>query len=220
MTDEPLALLGTTQSDPSDNGHLDDSDGKRISVYVFSSEPNIPAEDRPLENPEAHCPWCDDRLPACPSQELLDMMAVVRSRSLARPSRHNPNGLYVSFPAMASVCYLHAEELDRERNPSMYGPPPCRWPSAIDWKVFIGRAFSLGDKLQSIVDDIDERWQDSFSSRKSLRSFQEEPKQFLVHPRTESYFWKAITNDILVHGRKYPEIPDGTLVILSRARPG
>ena len=125
-----------------------------------------------------------------------------------------------TFRILCIIIVGGAEELDRERNPSMYGPPPCRWPSAIDWKVFIGRAFSLGDKLQSIVDDIDERWQDSFSSRKSLRSFQEEPQQLLVHPRTESYFWKTITNDILVHGRKYPELPDGTLVILSRARPG
>ena len=103
---------------------------------------------------------------------------------------------------------------------ALHGPPPLGWPGLIDWKIVLDRAFLLKADLQQIVDDIDEAWQESFSSQRRIISLHEDPDKLRHRPRQESYFWKAITNDIRLHGRGYVGTMDGVKRIAARSRPG
>lgn len=122
--------------------------------------------------------------------------------------------------AMSAVCYLHEKELDRELDPLAYDPGPGGWPENIDWKTLPHRVVSLMDRLRHIVDDIDEEWQTSSPSKRVVRSLEEDSDLLQIRPRTESYFWKAITNDIIVHGSRYIKDLDGQTEIYKRTKPG
>lgn len=148
------------------------------------------------------------------------MINSARLVSVPQPTTVNPLGLQASVAVITSVCYLHTQELRREMYASLYGAPPFGWPALIDWKIVLERGLSFKHDLQQIVYDVDKRWQESPPLQQNLNSFHEDSDQLRRHPRMESYFWKSVTNDILVHGHGYVDTMDGYMEIARRASPG
>ena len=173
----------------------------------------------PLADPSTHCPWCDDPLPTNPSPKLLTLISDARKLSKPQPTKCNPFALYSPVATFTSVCHLHERELDREIHPDSYDPITRGWPQIIDWKMIPHRVLLLREYLQGIIDDIDQQWTYP-SSCKLTRSLDEDPKQLRLHPRTESYFWKAITNDIIRFGHHHVWGIDGQTATFERTQPG
>ena len=121
---------------------------------------------------------------------------------------------------MSAVCYLHEKELDRELDPLAYDPALGGWPEIINWETIPHRVVSMRDDLQRIVDDTDHEWQGPSPSKRSVKALEEDSDLLAISPRTESYFWKAITNDIIVHGLRYIRDLDGQTEIYKRTKPG
>ena len=147
-------------------------------------------------------------------------MAEARKISTQQPTKWNPLSLSCPVAAMSAICHLHEKELDRELDPLAYDPAPGGWPEVIDWKGLPHRVVGMKDCLWHIIDDIDYEWQMSSSSKLDVRSLEEDPNILAICPRTESYFWKAITNDIIMHGRRYIRDLDGQTEIYKRTKPG
>ena len=105
-------------------------------------------------------------------------------------------------------------------NAHMYDPPPENWPAFIDWKALPVRTMAFQTYLRRIIDDVDKEWSKPSLSKRSVRRLKESPDRLMRHPRTESFFWKAVTNEIIAHGYKHFEGPQGQLNCLDRARPG
>ena len=117
------------------------------------------------------------------------------------------------------MCDLHERELDREIHPEAYDPIPRGWPQVIEWEKIPDRVLSVKDYLQGIIDDVDQRWACP-SSCQLTRPLDEDPEQLILHPRTQSYFWKAMTNDIITLGHKYVWGIDGQTTTFERTQPG
>ena len=169
--------------------------------------------------PSAICPWCDDPLPTNTSPKLLGLINDSRELSHPRPTRWNPFALYSPVATFTAVCHQHEQELDREIHPDAYDPTPAGWPEIINWKTIPDRVLSFRDYLQSIIDDVDRRWMYP-SSCQLTTPLDEDLDQLLLHPRTHSYFWKAMTNDIILFGHKYVWGIDGQTATFERTQPG
>ena len=122
--------------------------------------------------------------------------------------------------AVSAVCHRHEQELDQELDPLAYDPAPGGWPESIDWNAIPRRVVAMKDYLQRIADDVDEEWQKPLLSKRPVRSLEEDCASLLTRPRTESFFWKAITNEIIVHGFRYVKDLDGQTEIYKRTKPG
>lgn len=194
--------------------------GMVTKCVPFSIASNLSIDAEPPVPPETLCPWCDDPLPTYPSLELRAQINQARHLSVSQPTLENPLARSLSIAALTSVCHLHERELERELNPDMYDPPPEGFPAFIDWSTLPERTISLQDHLRRIIDDVDEQWRKPSARQRSVRRLREYPDQLMLHPRTESYFWKAITNDIIVHGLQYFETMSGQMNALNRTRPG
>ena len=122
--------------------------------------------------------------------------------------------------AISAVCHRHEQELDQELDPLAYNPALRGWPEIIDWKAIPHRVVSMKDVLQRIADDVDEEWQSPPLARRHVKSLEENPALLTTRPRTESFFWKAITNDIVKNGLRYVKDLDGQTEIYKRTKPG
>ena len=147
-------------------------------------------------------------------------MEKAREVSVPLPTKWIPFSLKCSLSVMSAVCYLHEKELDRELDPLAYDPALGGWPESIDWKKIPHRVIRMQECLQRIVEDIDHEWQTSSPSKRTVRPLEEDLDLLAIHPRTESYFWKGITNDIIVHGLRYIKDLDGQTEIYKRTKPG
>ena len=165
------------------------------------------------------CPWCDGPLPTNPSPKLLNLISEARSRSHPLPTKWNPFALSSPVASFTAVCQQHEKEVDQETHPEAYDPIPGCWPHSIDWKTIPDRVRSFMDYLQRIIYDVDTQWADPCSCQLT-RPLEEDPEQLIIHPRTHSYFWKAITNDIIHFGHKYVWGIDGQTTTFERTQPG
>lgn len=147
-------------------------------------------------------------------------MDHARNLSAPQPTKWNPFSLKAPLSVISDVCHRHEQERDRELDPLAYDPAPGGWPESIDWKAIPHRVASLTDYIQRIVDDIDNEWQRPLLSKRAVKSLDENRDLLAIHPRTESYFWKAITNDVIVHGSRYIHDLDGQTEIYKRTKPG
>lgn len=154
-----------------------------------------------------------------PSPELLGLIGDARERSQPQPTRWNPFALSSSVATFTAVCQQHEKEVDRETHPDMYDPIPGNWPQVIDWKAIPDRVRSFKDYLQRIIYDVDNHWIYP-SSCQLARPLNEDPEQLALHPRIHSYFWKAMTNDIILFGQRYVWGIDGQTTTFARTQPG
>ena len=122
--------------------------------------------------------------------------------------------------AFAAVCYQHEQEVGQEVNLPAYNPTPGGWPLVIDWQVFIARVIGAQVHLQRILDDVDENWSPNREHPRVPRDLREDSNRLALRPRKESYFWKAITNDILKHGSRYVFGVKGQMMTYERTKPG
>ena len=177
-------------------------------------------DDAPPVNPQPLCPWCDDPLPANPSEHLRTLMDTGRKRSSPNPSILNPDGLIASVSLMSAICHLHERETHREVNMVAYHAPPAGWPTVIDWKTFPERVLWIKEHLQRMINDIDEEWQRSNSPKRKVKPLDEDAHKLILRPRKENYFWKSITNDIIRHGFRHVDKIDGRMEIVYTTKPG
>ena len=202
------------------NDSSSDHEGNVASYYQLIAPIDVLVEDNPPPDPTTLCPWCDDPLPANPSEELQALMEAARDLSVAQPTKWNPLAMSGSVAVISAVCHRHERELDQELDPLAYNPTLRGWPEIIDWKAIPHRVISMKDSLQRIADDVDEEWQRSPLSKRHVKSLEEDSALLTTHPRTESFFWKAITNEIIVNGLRYVKDLDGQTEIYKRTKPG
>lgn len=118
------------------------------------------------------------------------------------------------------VCYRHEHERDQELDPLAYDPTAWGWPETINWNAIPQRVVCLKDHLQRIIDDVDEEWQNASRLGRTTGPLSEDPDLLTIRPRKENFFWKAITNDIIVHGLRYIKDLGGQTEIYKRTKPG
>lgn len=200
---------------------MGDDEGRITQLFRPYADSHLHLDEVEPVEPSTLCPWCDDPLPANPSVTLQTLIQAARKRSDPQPTAYNPLALRAPVEAFAAVCYQHEQENDQHVNQQAYDPAPGGWPLVINWQAFISRVIGAGENLKRIVDDVDEDWSPaSCRPKREPRDLREDHSKLTLRPRKESYFWKAITNDVIKYGSRYVSSVKGQLMTFERTKPG
>ncbi|OCH96355.1 hypothetical protein OBBRIDRAFT_787434 [Obba rivulosa] len=163
----------------------------------------------PTVDPNTLCPWCDERLPPVPTPYLVDLMKIARSKSSRDSRLSNPLGLRAPLTAYTNVCQRHRFESIQVPRAQRKG-----WPTEIAWDRLPARVEAQRERLQAIVDDVDEQFLpgavQAAASDDALES----------RPRKGSEFWQYVRKSVKEHGSKKAAGVREQLGSFSRTQPG
>ncbi|KAJ7573958.1 hypothetical protein C8J56DRAFT_722224, partial [Mycena floridula] len=94
------------------------------------------------------CRFCDQPLPAYPTQYLRRLLGEVYQQGLEHVRPSNPYGLRASLAVFGQVCARHQYEAKTVPLAKLEG-----WPSVIDWARIPARIESMKEEFKAIIED-------------------------------------------------------------------
>ncbi|KAJ3555497.1 hypothetical protein NM688_g2547 [Phlebia brevispora] len=203
------------------------SKGKRLSLdenaVLADIMGSMEEEDsllflNPDIDPATLCPWCDERLPPSPSPHLKSLIAAARKHSSSDGRPTNPLGMYAAPAVFVSVCQRHRFESVQIPLAKKRG-----WPTHIDWTGLGGRVRRLRNKLQRIVDDVDEdclQRQAEDDEEGDEKDAADDLELLETCPRKGSAFWKEVIKAFRKKGGRQASSVRGQMTSFSKTQPG
>ncbi|KAH8104043.1 RTC4-like domain-containing protein, partial [Cristinia sonorae] len=179
----------------------------------------------PRVDPSTLCPWCDEPLPKAPSPWLITLIASVRQKSISDPRPTNPQGVWASPTVYAHVCARHAFEDQHIPMAEAKG-----WPTRIQWSEVGNRIVAMKERLQAIIDDVDEEFipgrqkvgeeANRTEADKPVADDWEDEELQQARPRKGSVFWRDVVKNVRQQGSKQASGVRGQFSSFEKTQPG
>ncbi|KAJ7018049.1 RTC4-like domain-containing protein, partial [Mycena alexandri] len=164
----------------------------------------------PGTDPSTLCPYCDCTLPAELSPKLIQLLAVMVSRSEPDPRPANPLGRKAPMTVYAVLCHRHIFESEMMLEAIVGG-----WPTSIVWEELPTRVRAMKDDLEKILEDAGPP-----IIYKGQESRVLEPTAELSGPRMRCIFWRELLKLFKTIGLRGVSSTAGQITLFKKFQPG